>query len=265
MRAGLVVKVNSVLIPGVNDIELPAVAMLAAEYGAHLSNILPLIPQARFRTTKPPGPAEIHAARAACGEYLSQMTHCNQCRADACGLIGKDRDMETETLMARLGDDYCEVVSVMKAAVEAPFKITAMVARGVASGLVALALALGATGCAGTAPAASAPHAAPPPAPSRADRLGGGVAQERAHVDRTCVREGERRRSSSFNFGASGQLVKQIEGGAPVDVFLSASPAAVDDARWPRDSRRPRTSVTFAGNTLVILVPKGNPAGIHGA
>ena len=111
VRAGLVVKVNSVLIPGVNDMELPAVAMLAAEYGARLSNILPLIPQARFRTTKPPGPAEIHAARDACGEYLSQMTHCNQCRADACGLIGKDRDMETETLMARLGDDYCEVVA----------------------------------------------------------------------------------------------------------------------------------------------------------
>lgn len=111
VRAGLVVKVNSVLIPGVNDMELPAVAMLAAEYGAHLSNILPLIPQARFRATKPPGPAEIHAARDACGEYLSQMTHCNQCRADACGLIGKDRDMETETLMARLGDAYEEVVA----------------------------------------------------------------------------------------------------------------------------------------------------------
>lgn len=111
VRAGLVVKVNSVLIPGVNDMELPAVAMLAAECGAHLSNILPLIPQARFRATKPPGPADIHAARAACGEYLSQMTHCSQCRADACGLIGNDRDMETETLMARLGDDYCEVVA----------------------------------------------------------------------------------------------------------------------------------------------------------
>ena len=110
VRAGLVVKVNSVLIPGVNDMELPAVAMLASEYGAHLSNILPLIPQARFRATAPPTPSQIHAARDACGEYLAQMTHCNQCRADACGLIGKDRDMETETLMARLGDDYCEVV-----------------------------------------------------------------------------------------------------------------------------------------------------------
>jgi nitrogen fixation protein NifB len=104
------VKVNSVLIPGVNDMELPAVAMLASEYGAHLSNILPLIPQARFARLAPPTPAQIHAARAASGEYLKQMTHCNQCRADACGLIGKDRDMETEALMARLGDEYSEVL-----------------------------------------------------------------------------------------------------------------------------------------------------------
>jgi nitrogen fixation protein NifB len=109
-RAGLVVKVNSVLIPGVNDAELPLVAMLASEYGARLGNVLPLIPQARFRASKPPAPAEVHEARRACGEYLDQMTHCNQCRADACGLIGKDRDMEAETLMARLGDDYWEVV-----------------------------------------------------------------------------------------------------------------------------------------------------------
>jgi nitrogen fixation protein NifB len=110
VRAGLIVKVNSVLIPGVNDFELPMVAMLASECGAHLGNILPLIPQGRFSRAERPGPAEIHAAREASGEYLSQMTHCNQCRADACGLIGKDQDMESELLMARLGDDYCEAV-----------------------------------------------------------------------------------------------------------------------------------------------------------
>lgn len=111
VAAGLVVKVNSVLIPGVNDMELPALAHLASEYGAHMHNVLPLIPQNRFKGLTPPTPADIHAMRAECGEYLSQMTHCNQCRADACGLIGKDRDMETETLMARLGDDYMEVVA----------------------------------------------------------------------------------------------------------------------------------------------------------
>jgi len=111
VAAGLVVKVNSVYIPGVNDLELPAIAHLAAEYGAHMHNILPLIPQNKFRDATPPTPAQIHAMRSSCGEYLSQMSHCKQCRADACGIIGQDRDMETETLLARLGDDYCETVA----------------------------------------------------------------------------------------------------------------------------------------------------------
>ncbi len=110
VAAGLVVKVNSVYIPGVNDMELPMIAHLARDCGAHMHNILPLIPQNKFKNATPPTPAEIHAMRAECGEYLSQMSHCNQCRADACGLIGKDRDMETETLLARLGDEYLEVV-----------------------------------------------------------------------------------------------------------------------------------------------------------
>ncbi len=109
-EAGLVVKVNSVLIPGVNDFELPAVASIAADAGARLGNILPLIPQARFRDVTPPSPADIHAMRTVCEEHLSQMSHCQQCRADACGLIGSDRDMETETLIARLAEDYCEAV-----------------------------------------------------------------------------------------------------------------------------------------------------------
>jgi nitrogen fixation protein NifB len=108
--AGLVVKVNSVYIPGVNDLELPAIAKVAGGMGAHMSNVLPLIPQARFKDVAPPTPAEIHAMRAQCGTYISQMSHCRQCRADACGVIGKDQDMESETLMARLGDDYLEMV-----------------------------------------------------------------------------------------------------------------------------------------------------------
>ncbi len=108
--AGLVVKVNSVYIPGVNDFELPAIAQVAGSAGAHMSNVLPLIPQARFRTTTPPTPAQIHDMRQVCGEHISQMSHCQQCRADACGIIGKDQDMESETLMARLADDYLDMV-----------------------------------------------------------------------------------------------------------------------------------------------------------
>lgn len=106
VKAGLVVKVNSVYIPGVNDMELPAIAHVAGDLGAHLSNIIPVIPQARFQHVTPPTPVDVHAMRAECSQYLAQMSHCRQCRADACGLLGEDKDMESEALLSALGDDY---------------------------------------------------------------------------------------------------------------------------------------------------------------
>ena len=42
--------------------------------------------------------------------YLPQMTHCRQCRADALGTLGEDRDMELEMLFAKIGDEYTEMV-----------------------------------------------------------------------------------------------------------------------------------------------------------
>ena len=67
----------------------------------------------------------------------------------------------------------------------------------------------------------------------------------------------------SFNYGASGVLMKQIETGAPTDAFLSAGAAQVATLTAGGLISADATK-TFAGNDLVILVPAGNPKGIHG-
>ena len=57
-----------------------------------------------------------------------------------------------------------------------------------------------------------------------------------------------------FNFGASGALQKQIESGAPADVFASAGAKQMDDLT-ARGFIVPATRMDFARNALVLIVP----------
>jgi nitrogen fixation protein NifB len=87
-EAGTVIKVNTVLIPGVNDAHIAEVARTVAAVGASLYNIIPLIPQYRFADRAEPTCAEIDAARGEAEKYLEVFRHCQHCRADAIGIPG---------------------------------------------------------------------------------------------------------------------------------------------------------------------------------
>ncbi|MFZ2196730.1 MAG: nitrogenase molybdenum-iron cofactor biosynthesis protein, partial [Thermodesulfovibrionales bacterium] len=66
--------VNTVFIPGVNDVEIPLIAWHAGERGADTMNIMPLIPQAEFDGRNRPSPEMITKKRAECEKYIPQMT-----------------------------------------------------------------------------------------------------------------------------------------------------------------------------------------------
>jgi nitrogen fixation protein NifB len=87
---GMTIKVNTVLIPGVNDSEVPAIAEKVKELGAFVMNVMPLIPQADFEGFTPPSPEMLESVRTANEKIIGQFKHCRQCRADAVGLIGQD-------------------------------------------------------------------------------------------------------------------------------------------------------------------------------
>ena len=111
IEAGLLVKVNSVYVPGVNDEELPRIAKLAGSFGADIMNVLPLIPQAQFGHLSRPSYEMLHAMRDGLKPFIKQMSHCRQCRADACGTLGEDKDMDTEVLLSRIGEEYADMVA----------------------------------------------------------------------------------------------------------------------------------------------------------
>ena len=77
---------------------------------------------------------------------------------------------------------------------------------------------------------------------------------------RTAYSEAEPGITLTIATDASSTLRTQIEQGAPTDVFLSAdelNPAALVDAALTDGA-----AVDFAGNSLVVIVPTGNPASI---
>jgi len=97
---GVLTKINSVLIPGINDEHLMEVNREVKKRGAFLHNIMPLISEAEHGTyfglngQRGPTAQELKAVQDACAGGANLMRHCRQCRADAVGLLGEDRSEE---------------------------------------------------------------------------------------------------------------------------------------------------------------------------
>ncbi len=100
VSAGILVKINSVMIPGINDEHLLEVNEVIRKKGAFLHNVMPLISAAEHGThfgltgQRGPTPAELKALQDKLGGGANLMKHCRQCRADAVGLLGEDRGQE---------------------------------------------------------------------------------------------------------------------------------------------------------------------------
>ena len=82
LGAGLAVKVNTVLVPGVNDAHLVRLAGRLRDLGVRLMNVMPLIPGGQMADRRPPTCDELSQARAACAALVPQFHRCEQCSAD---------------------------------------------------------------------------------------------------------------------------------------------------------------------------------------
>lgn len=93
---GMTVKVNSIVIPGINEHHIPDIAKVCAHLDVDLHNLMPMHPNPAtpFADIPEPDKELMASLREECGELLPQMTHCRRCRADAVGLLCSDRSQE---------------------------------------------------------------------------------------------------------------------------------------------------------------------------
>jgi len=86
----MIVKINTVYIPGINDKHIPEIAKKVSEMGVYTFNVIPLIAQYKFADITPPTMEMKRKMQDECAKYIKQMRHCQRCRADAIGKLGED-------------------------------------------------------------------------------------------------------------------------------------------------------------------------------
>lgn len=92
---GITIKVNTVLVPGVNDEHIGEIARTVRSLGASRYNVMPLIPNGELANVPAPDCRQVEAARAQAAAHIEVFRHCRQCRADALGVVG-GKDLSRE-------------------------------------------------------------------------------------------------------------------------------------------------------------------------
>jgi len=106
-KAGVTVKVNTVLIPEINADHVPAIAKTVSEAGAKIYNIIPLIPQHNLAWCSAPDCTLISSTRAKAEQYIKVFRHCQRCRADAAGIPGgEDISQQLYIRLVRLENTF---------------------------------------------------------------------------------------------------------------------------------------------------------------
>ncbi|MDT8717427.1 nitrogenase cofactor biosynthesis protein NifB [Clostridium sp. 19966] len=93
---GIICKVNTVMVKGINDEKIPELVKELKKYGIYINNIMQMIPASGsvFENMPLVTQKELNDMRKSCEVDVKQMYHCRQCRADAIGTLSEDRSIE---------------------------------------------------------------------------------------------------------------------------------------------------------------------------
>jgi nitrogen fixation protein NifB len=95
VKKGLVVKVNTVLVPELNLDHIEEIAKTIKSVGVSLMNIMALLPIGDMSGYRAPTCIDLEEARSKAGKHIEQFRACKQCRADAVGIPGRSGQFHT--------------------------------------------------------------------------------------------------------------------------------------------------------------------------
>ena len=112
---GILVKINAIMLPGINEAHIETIAQRMGPLGVDLFNCMPYFPNkgSAFEHLEEPSKEAVAALRKRAGQYVKQMSHCTRCRADAVGLLG---EAPSQALMETLNN--CQHLSAPSASVQ---------------------------------------------------------------------------------------------------------------------------------------------------
>ena len=99
----MTVKINTVIISGINDEHAVDVAEKMKSLGADVHNCIPLyhVEGTEFADITPVEHSTMTEIRKEAGKHINQMAHCARCRSDAVGLLGQANGNEINDLLVK--------------------------------------------------------------------------------------------------------------------------------------------------------------------
>jgi len=93
---GITTKVNTIILPGINEDHIEAVAKKMGELKVDILNCVPFYhtKSSAFANLKEPSKEAVGEIRKKAAQYIPQMYHCARCRADAIGILGEENNAE---------------------------------------------------------------------------------------------------------------------------------------------------------------------------
>lgn len=90
----IIIKINSIIIPGINDGHIKEIARKVSQWGADIMNPIPLyaVEDSVFGNLGEPSEESVIQVRKDAQDFLPIMNHCSRCRADAVGLLDEKPD-----------------------------------------------------------------------------------------------------------------------------------------------------------------------------